>query len=270
MWSRAQDRPRRERDISSYIRLGLIVLISIIIFILIGSQSVAILLNIQEFGNLFTKPLYYSILSGLILASIALIRVDIRNRRSMVWWIVSLALSYISSGELLRYQDFKLSRVNFIIWQATKVVLLAPLFGNIMFGLTLAYMLDGNDIGLASVQNIFSLPFIVSPDPSIAEQLVIPMMPALTLFIPPILAVIGIRLVLYVGLHNIINVVTQYIADVVERRPRYLLYIAVVEMIIGIGLFWSAFNMFFTYNIDYNTKYAIIGTILVGLAFIAF
>ncbi len=270
MWSRAQDRPRRERDIASYIRLGLIVLISIIIFILVGSQSVAILLNIQEFGNLFIKPLYYSILSGLILASIALIRVDIKNRRSMVWWIVSLVLSYISSGELLKYQDFKLSRINFIVWQATKVVLLAPLFSNIMFGLTLAYMLDGNDIGLASVQNIFYLPFIVSPDPSIAEQLVIPMIPALTLFIPPILAVIGIRLVLYVGLHNIINVVTQYIADVVERRPRYLFYIAVIEMIIGIGLFWSAFNIFFTYSIDYNTKYAIIGTILVGLAFIAF
>jgi uncharacterized membrane protein (UPF0182 family) len=268
LWRRvSRDKP--ERDISYYIKVGLLVLIGVILFSIIGNQSVIILMNIEEFGELYTKPLYYSFISGLILAAIALVRVDIRSRRSLVWWITLFIISYIrGSNEIIRYQDFKLSKINFIVWQVTKVFLLAPLFTNVMFGLTLAYMLDGNDIGLSSVLNIFSLPFITSPDPSIAESLVIPMIPALTLFIPPLLSVIGIRLILYVGLHHIASTVMAYVQDVLERRPRYLFYISVIEMIIGIGLFWSAFNMFFTSRIDYNTKYAIIGTILVGIAFI--
>ena len=33
---------------------------------------------------------------------------------------------------------------------------------------------------------------------------------------------------------------------------------------------WAAFNMFFTDTIDYNTRYAIGGTFVVGFALIAF
>ncbi len=269
MWRRV-NRGRPERDISYYIKVGLLAFIGIILFSIIGNQVVVIIMNIEEFGSLYTKPLYYSFISGLVLAAIALIRVDIRSRRSLVWWLILFVISYIrGSNELIKYQDFRLSKVNFVVWQATKVFLLAPFFANVMFGLTLAYMLDGNDIGLSYIGNIFSLPFITSPDPSIAENLVIPMIPALTLFIPPLLSVIGIRLILYVGIHHIASTIMSYIQDMLERRPRYLFYISVIEMVIGIGLFWSAFNIFFISRIDYNTKYAIIGTILVGIAFIA-
>ena len=43
-----------------------------------------------------------------------------------------------------------------------------------------------------------------------------------------------------------------------------------MEAVIGIGVLWAGFNMFFGNQIDYNTKYAIGGTLVVGLALIAF
>ena len=65
-------------------------------------------------------------------------------------------------------------------------------------------MLDGHDLGINNVWKIFSLPFVTPPtDPSYAVTHVVPMIPSLTILIPPILAAIGLRLVLYVGLHNI-------------------------------------------------------------------
>jgi len=43
-----------------------------------------------------------------------------------------------------------------------------------------------------------------------------------------------------------------------------------MEAVIGIGVLWAGFNMFFGNQIDYNTKYAIGGTLVVGFALIAF
>ena len=57
------------------------------------------------------------------------------------------------------------------------------------------------------------------------------MIPALLILLPPILAAIGLRLVLYVGLHSIINVVTSYIQDSSEGKPRYLNYVSTIEAI---------------------------------------
>lgn len=273
MWDPSEDRPRQ--DIGRYIRIGLFGLIGLVIFGIVSSQSVAILLNANEFKDLFTKPLYYSIISGLILASIALIRVDIRRKESLVWWIFSIGISFLKrdayeqSRTSIRYHDFKLSNANFAIWQITKVLLLAPLFSNMLFGMTAQYVLDGNDLGLYSISNIFYLPFITSPDPTIAKELVIPMIPSLTLLIPPLLGAIGIRLMLYVGLRNISHIASSYIADASEGRPKFLFYLSVIELIVGAGLFWSSFNMFFTAHIDYNTKYALVGSALLGAAFIA-
>ena len=273
MWDPSDDRPRQ--DIGRYIRIGLFALIGIVIFGVVSNQSVNILLNVDEFSDLFSKPIYYAIISGLILASIALIRVDIRKRESLVWWIFAMGISFLKRGGFeqtqtpAKYRDFKLGRVNFAIWQLTKVLLLAPLFTNLMFGIATQYVLSGNELNLSSLPNVFYLPFVTSPDPNIAKELVIPMVPALTLLIPPLLGVIGIRLMLYVGLRNLAHIASSYIADQSEGRPKFLFYMSIVEMIIGAGLFWSSFNMFFTAHIDYNTKYAIVGTALLGAAFIA-
>ncbi|HEU5488358.1 MAG TPA: UPF0182 family protein, partial [Candidatus Nitrosotalea sp.] len=156
-------------------------------------------------------------------------------------------------------------------WQITKVVLFGAFFTNLMFGFAVAYMLDGHDLGINSVWKIFSLPFVTPPtDPSYAATHVVPMIPSLTILVPPLLAVIGLRLVLYVGLHNIVGLVTRYLQDAAKGKPKFLDYVSTIEAIIGIGIIWAGVNMFFTDQIDYNTKYAIGGTLAAGFALIAF
>ena len=64
------------------------------------------------------------------------------------------------------------------------------------------------------------------------------MIPALVILIPPLLAAIGLRLVLYVGVHSILGVATSYLQDTTEGKPRYLNYVSTAEAIIGIGVLW--------------------------------
>ncbi len=273
MWnSPGENKPKQ--DISKYIRLGLFCLIGIVIFGVVSSQAVHIIMNVDEFSELFTKPIFYAVFSGIVLSTIAVIRVDIRKRESIIWWIFAVGLSFIKRETFdptqtsLKYRNFKLNKTNFAIWQITKILLLAPLFTNLLFGMSAIYVLNGNDLGIESLSNIFYLPFITSPDPTISEQLVIPMVPSLVLLIPALLGSIGIRLMLYVGIRNIVHIASSYVVDFSEGRPKFLFYISIIEFVIGAGLLWTSFNMFFTHNIDYNTKYAIVGAAILGVAFI--
>lgn len=266
------------RDAGKYVRIGIVALIAIVIFVLTSNQAVVMYMNSQEFGTLFTKPLYFSLISAVILASITLVRVNIKNRSSISWYGLNVVLTFFKRGSnysvsdtIPSFKDYKLSVPNFIVWQITKVVLFGAFFTNLMFGFAVAYMLDGHDLGINSVWKIFSLPFVTPPtDPSYAATHVVPMIPSLTILVPPILAVIGLRLVLYVGLHNIVGLVTRYLQDAAKGKPKFLDYIATIEAIIGIGIIWAGVNMFFTDQIDYNTKYAIGGTLAAGFALIAF
>src|SRR5713226_8621550 len=243
-----------------------------------SNQAVIFFMNIKEFGMLFTKPLYYSVLSALVLSSIALIRVNIVSRSSIAWYSINTVMTFLKKGSsysvsdsIPSFKDYKLSIPNFIIWQITKVFLFGALFTNLMFGFALSYLIGGNDLGTSSIWQIFSLPFTTPPtDPSYSFDKVTPMIPALIILVPPILAAIGLRLVLYVGLHNIVRVIINYVQDASKGKPKFLDYIATLEGIIGIGIIWAGINMFFTDQIDYNTKYAIGGTLAVGFALIAF
>ncbi|SRR6266487_4214749 len=69
--------------------------IGIIIFAIVSNQSVNLFMNIVEFGGIFTKPLYYSLVSGLILSSIVLVRVDFLHRSSMCWYAFRLIINYL-------------------------------------------------------------------------------------------------------------------------------------------------------------------------------
>ncbi|MDE1839774.1 MAG: UPF0182 family protein [Thaumarchaeota archaeon] len=266
------------RDASKYIKIGIVALIAIVIFVLTSNQAVVMYMNSQEFGTLFTKPLYFSLLSAVVLASIALIRVNIKNRSSMSWYALNTILTFFKRGSnysvtetIPSFKDYKLNVPNFIIWQITKVVLFGAFFTNLMFGFALAYLIDGQSLGVNSIWQIFSLPFVTPPtDPSYAATHVVPMIPSLTILVPPILAVIGLRLVLYVGLHNIVGLVTRYLQDAAKGKPKVLDYISTIEAILGIGIIWAGINMFFTNQIDYNTRYAIGGTLAAGLALVAF
>ena len=83
--------------------------------------------------------------------------------------------------------------------------------------------IDGNSLGIENLPNILSLPFVTpGTDPNYATENVVPMIPALVILIPPVLAAIGLRLVLYVGIHKIIDVITSFIKDSNEGKPRYL------------------------------------------------
>lgn len=266
------------RDAGKYIRIGIVALIAIVIFVLTSNQAVVLYMNSQEFDTLFTKPLYFSLISAVVLSSIALIRVNIKNRSSIAWYALNVGLTFFKRGSnssvvenIPSFKEYKLSIPNFVIWQITKVVLFGAFFTNLMFGFAVSYLFQGHDLGTNTITKIFSLPFTLPPtDPSYALTNVVPMIPSLTILIPPILAVIGLRLVLYVGLHNIVGLVTRYIQDAAKGKPKFLDYVATIEGILGIGIIWVGITMFFTDQIDYNTKYAIGGTLAAGFALIAF
>ena len=164
-----------------------------------------------------------------------------------------------------------MGKTGFALWQFTKVVLFVPLFGNIMFGMAMEYAIQGNDVGLGSIGNIFAIPFADVPmDGGYARQTVIPMLPALTLLIPPLLAAVGLRLLMYIGISSTVNIVSHYVVDSKERKTRLLSYISTMEIVAGSLVFWIGFSMFFSSTIDYNTRYAIAGAMALGTAFIGF
>ncbi len=278
MYSAATDKQAPPTDAGKYIRLGIVALIVISIIVIIGNQGVILSMNFTEFGDQFTKPLYYSLVSTLVLSAIALIRVNIISRSSIFWYTIKTGIGFIAQGpqqsisnSIPSFKDFKLSTPQFVIWQITKILLFGAFFVNIMFGFAAVSFLDGNSLGIENLPALFSLPF-VTPDtnPNYASDQVVPMIPALVILIPSVLAAIGLRLVLYVGIHKIIDVVTSFIQDSNEGKPRYLNYVSTIESILGIGILWVGFNLFFTDQLDYNSRYVIGGVLLVGFAFLAF
>ena len=278
MYSKPKQEGSPAPDAGKYVRIGIVVAIGLIMFAIVGNNGIIISMNFSEFGEQFTKPLFYGVISAVILSSIALIRVNIVKRSSIFWYSLKTAITFLNRGSndpvsqnVTNYKDFKLSVPSFVIWQITKVLLFGAFFANIMFGFATMYVVDGNYIGIDTLPTLFQLPFVTPPtDTSYAFDTVVPMIPALIILVPPVLAAIGLRLVLYIGLHTIIGVATSYIQDSSEGKPRFLRYVSTLEGIMGIGILWVAFNMFFTDQIDYNTRYAIGGTLAVGFALIAF
>jgi hypothetical protein len=271
--SQSSSRPPRAGKL---IRLGIIAVIGLIVLVMFGNQGVILSMNMTEFGEQFVKPLQYSIISAVVLAAIALVNVDVKNRSSIVWYSIHVMVIFLNrtarepvTKNISGFRDYKLSIPQFAIWQVTKIFLFGAFFVNIMFGLALTHLLDGNNLGLDKLPNLFSLPFS-SLQSSSGAIIVIELIPALTILIPPLLGVIGIRLGLYVGLHSIIKVITSFISDSSQGKPKFLNYVSTIESIIGIGIIWAGINMFFSEQIDYNTKFVIGGTLASGLILIAF
>lgn len=266
------------KDTGKYVRMIVVVAIGVAIFVIMGNQAVNISMNFTEFGDKFTRPLYYAVISSLILSSITLIRVNGASRSSIFWYLISTLIGFWARGQrepitssITGFRHYKLSRVQFVLWQVTKILLFGAFFANIMFGFTMISVIDGTDLGLDKLPTLFTLPFINPPtDPSFATDNVVPLIPALLILVPPILGAVGLRLILYVGLHSVITIITSYIQDSSEGKPRYLNYVSTIEAILGIGIIWVGFNLFFTDFIDYNTKYVITGTLLIGFVLVIF
>lgn len=278
MYSATTDKEAPPPDAGKYIRLGIVAIIAIVIVSIVGNQAVILSMNFTEFGEEFSKPLYYSLVSSIILSAIALVRVNIISRSSIFWYAIKTGIGLIAQGpqqsisnNISNFKDFKLSPLQFAVWQLTKILLFGAFFVNTLFGFAAISFIDGNQLGIENIPSIFSLPFVTpSTDPNYASEQVVPMIPALVILVPSILAAISLRLVLYVGIHKILNVITSFIQDSSQGKPRYLNYVSIIEAILGIGIIWAGFNLFFTDQIDYNSRYVIGGVLLVGFAFIAF
>jgi len=277
LYSASTDKQAPPPDTGKFARLLIVAIIAVVILAVAGNQAVILSMNFTEFGEQFSKPLYYSLVSTIILSAIALVRVNIIGRSSIFWYGIHTAIGFMGksvqqpiSNNIPSFKDYKLSPVQFVIWQITKILLFGAFFVNVMFGFAAISFIDGNNLGLENLSNIFSLPFVTPTDPNYAVKQVIPMIPSLVILLPPILAVIGLRLVLYVGIHKIINVVTSYLQDSKSGKPRYLNYVSSIETIIGVGVLWLGFNLFFTDQIDYNTRYIVGGTLIIGFALLSF
>ena len=277
MYSASTDKQTPPPDAGKFIRLAVVAIIGIVIFTMVGNQAVILSMNFTEFGDQFTKPLFYTLVSAIILSIIALVRVNISRRSSIFWYSISTAIGFIGQGgqpvsnNIPRFRDYKLSSPQFVIWQITKILLFGAFFANIMFGFAAMSFIEGNTLGIENLPTLFSMPFVTpETDPNYAVENIVPMIPALVILVPPMLAAIGLRLVLYVGLHRIIDVITSFLQDSNEGKPRYLNYVSTIEGIIGIAIIWIGFNLFFTDQIDYNTRYVIGGTLIIGSALIVF
>jgi hypothetical protein len=278
LYSTSTDKQTPPPDAGKFIRLGIIAIIGIVIFATVGNQAVILSMNFTEFGEQFTKPLFYTLVSTIILSVIALVRVNISGRSSIFWYAISTAIGFLGSGaqrsissNIPSFKDYKISHLQFVVWQITKILLFGAFFANIMFGFAAMSFIGGNSLGIEHLPNLFSLPFVTpDSDPNYATEKVVPMIPALVILIPPILGAISLRLVLYVGIHRIINVITLFLKDSDDGKPRYLNYVSTIEGIIGIGILWVGFNLFFTDQIDYNTRYLIGGILFIGFSLIAF
>jgi len=278
LYSATTDKQAPPPDTGKLVRLIIVAIIIVAIFAIIGNQAVILSMNFTEFGEQFSKPLYFSLISAIILSAISLVRVNIFGRSSIFWYGLNTAIGFIGksnqqpiSTNIPSFKDYKLSPLQFIVWQITKILLFGAFFVNIMFGFAAIAFFDGNNLGLENLPTLFSLPFVTpNIDPSYSIQQVVPMIPSLLVLLPPILAAIGIRLVLYVGIHKIIHVITSYLQDSNSGKPRYLNYVSTIETVIGVAILWLGFNQFFTEQIDYNTRYVIGGTLLIGFILLAF
>ena len=83
-------------DAGKLIRIGLVAIIGVVFFALAGNQAVILSMNVTEFADTFTKPLLFSLIGGIVLAGIALIRVNVIKRSSIFWFIVKTAINFMN------------------------------------------------------------------------------------------------------------------------------------------------------------------------------
>lgn len=256
----------------------------IVIFVIFVSREVVIFwLNLSEFGDLFIKPIYFGLLGGLILAALALFRVDFKNRRSITWWFIRLVIRLIRSGGIAEnaspawfdFDSFKLSPLKFFVWQVTKVLVGMFFFTNVMFGMVVNAVMLGWESGLGELPRIFGLPFTTPPlNMAYAEANVFSLIPSLTLLVPPVLSALGIRLMLLVGVTHLTRIIAPPIKAYLWglEMPKLSRLMPTIQALGAIFLSWFMFSMFFTSFIDYNTRYPILGlgAASVALAVFAF
>ena len=250
--------------------LLLIALVTIIFAVFLSRGIVVFWLNLSEFGDFFIKPIYFGLLGGLVLATLALFRADFKNRRSVAWWSIRLVIRLIRSEGIAEnlsplwfdFESFKLSPSKFFVWQITKVLVGMVFFTNVMFGMAVDAVILGWKSGVEMLPRIFSLPFTTPPvDAAYVEANVLPLFPSLTLLAPPLLRVLWVRLILLVAITQIIRIIMPLVAAHIWglEMPSLRRFMPTIQVLAAVFLSWFMFSMFFTSFIDYNTRYPILG-----------
>jgi hypothetical protein len=262
------------------LRWAILVLAILFVAWILSDAVVNLWLNVKEFGELFIRPIYFWLYSGLLLSALALVRIDLKNRRSLALWFFHVLVNsfkYRSIDEEseqvyfkeLSFGEFKLSWSRFIAWQITKVFLGFFFFTNVFFGMAFYAIQQGWDPNLASIWKIFSLPFITPPfSGEYATSIVIPMVPALTLLVGSVLSALGIRLILLVGFTQIVRIWSPRANDQSKELTPIGWKLAILWALLGLGALWTFFNSFFTAFINYNTRYTIVGLAIIGCGFL--
>jgi len=261
--------------------LLLIVLVILIFVIFVGREVVIFWLNLSEFGELFILPIYFGLLGGLVLSALAFFRVDFKNRRSIAWWVIRLIIKSIRSGRIMEgvspewfdFDSFRLSPLKFLVWQVTKVLVGMFFFTNVVFGMAVNAVMLGWESGLGELPRIFGLPFTTPPlDMVYAEANVVPLIPSLTLLVPPVLSALGIRLMLLVGVTHLTRIVAPSIKAYLWglELPNLGRFTPTIQALAAVSLLWFMFSAFFTSFIDYNTRYLILGLGVAGGSLVVF
>lgn len=265
----------------SRLRWLLLSLPFIIFAVFLSREIVIFWMNLSEFGELFILPLYFGLLGGLILATLALFRVDFKNRRSIAWWFIRLVINWIrsegimerASPEWFDFDSFKLSPLKFLVWQVTKVLVGIFLFTNMMFGMAVNAVMLGWKSGLEELPRIFGLPFTTPPlDMAYAEANVVPLIPSLTLLVPPVLSALWVRLILLVAVTQFARIIMPLVGAYLWglEPPNLGRFASTIQALAAVFLLWFMLNMFFPSFIDYNTMYPILGLGALGFSLAVF
>ncbi|MEM4353494.1 MAG: UPF0182 family protein [Candidatus Caldarchaeum sp.] len=239
-----------------------VILIVVFLFVaLAGSSFLNVYLNVLEFGDLFILPFYFSIVGGTVLSFVALFRLDFRSRKSVTIWALRTMLVMLRGGfspRILDFERFRLSVQTFTAWQVTKLLLGIFIFSNSVFGMSFLALLNGWESGLNEVPKILLLPFTnFRPGDTSGAAAVIQASPALILLLPPVFSALGVRLLLLVGLTNIVKVFTKALVSFGETGT-ITVKVSTLEFLASLGLAWTGFNLFFSTYIDYNSKVLIV------------
>ncbi|MEK0366113.1 MAG: hypothetical protein QQN42_07230, partial [Nitrosopumilus sp.] len=115
MYSASTEKPTPPPDTGKFIRLGIVAIIAVVIFVLVGNQIVVLSMNFTEFGDQFTKPLFYTLVSTIVLSAIALVRVNFIGRSSIFWYAISTAIGFLGKGgqqpvasDIPSFRDYKI------------------------------------------------------------------------------------------------------------------------------------------------------------------
>ncbi|MCF8884527.1 MAG: UPF0182 family protein [Aigarchaeota archaeon] len=255
-------------------RTILLIIILLIVLTFSLNQILQVMLNFWEFGELFIKPYYYSLIGGLVLSFIAFFRLDFKNRPSLVFWFIRIFVlvfweRYLRSRDL-DFSAFKLTVGRFIAWQVTKTLIGAVFFGNAFFGMVITGAIGGLDLGLTYLPEIFKLPFMpISSYDVTPAQVVINTSPLLLLIVPPLITALTVRLVFIIGMTLLVKEISKIVVRYLETNV-LILPVKAIEALIAIASAWIGFTLFFSNYIDYNTKVLIIGSFTVSLLMVLF